>query len=39
MANAAAGWYDDGSGHQRRWDGEQWTNVWQEEASVNSPPR
>lgn len=37
MANAAAGWYDDGSGRQRRWDGEQWMDVWQEEAPVNSP--
>ena len=37
VTNAAAGWYDDGSGHQRRWDGEQWTNVWQEEAPVKSP--
>jgi hypothetical protein len=37
VANAAAGWYDDGSGRQRRWDGEQWTDVWQEEAPVNSP--
>jgi hypothetical protein len=37
VANAAAGWYDDGSGRQRRWDGEQWMDVWQEEAPVNSP--
>lgn len=25
MTNAAAGWYDDGSGRQRWWDGSQWT--------------
>ncbi|WP_231383414.1 MULTISPECIES: DUF4177 domain-containing protein [unclassified Cryobacterium] len=37
VANAAAGWYDDGSGRQRRWDGDQWTDVWQDEAPVNSP--
>lgn len=25
MANAAAGWYDDGAGRERWWDGEAWT--------------
>jgi len=25
MSNAAAGWYDDGSGRKRYWDGSQWT--------------
>jgi hypothetical protein len=37
VANAAAGWYDDGSGRQRRWNGEQWMDVWQDEAPVTSP--
>lgn len=26
MANAHAGWYDDGSGQQRWWDGQSWTD-------------
>ena len=26
VANAQAGWYDDGSGQQRYWDGEKWTD-------------
>lgn len=34
MTNAQAGWYDDGSGKQRYWDGEQWTDHTQEQ----SPP-
>jgi len=38
MANAAAGWYDDGSGRQRRWDGEQWMDVWQEASGARRPP-
>jgi hypothetical protein len=37
MANAAAGWYDDGAGRQRWWDGDQWTDQFQEPSSVNSP--
>ena len=30
MANAAAGWYDDGEGRQRWWDGSAWTDQYQE---------
>ncbi|MGV3713966.1 DUF2510 domain-containing protein [Pseudolysinimonas sp.] len=30
MANAAAGWYDDGEGRQRWWDGTAWTDRYQE---------
>jgi hypothetical protein len=30
MANAIAGWYDDGSGKQRWWDGQLWTDKFQE---------
>ena len=26
MANAVAGWYDDGSGRMRWWDGREWTD-------------
>ena len=26
MSNVAPGWYDDGSGRQRWWDGQQWTD-------------
>lgn len=37
MANAAAGWYDDGSGRKRWWDGSQWDDRWQEPAPVGSP--
>ena len=37
MAKVAAGWYDDGAGRQRWWDGQNWTDQWQEEAPVNSP--
>ncbi len=32
MANAAAGWYDDGSGTQRWWDGQKWTDRQQPPA-------
>ncbi|UFS59064.1 DUF4041 domain-containing protein [Subtercola endophyticus] len=32
MANAAAGWYDDGSGRQRWWDGTQWTEYFQDDV-------
>ncbi len=37
MANAAAGWYDDGAGRQRWWDGLQWTDRWQDPEPVASP--
>jgi len=30
MANAQAGWYDDGSGQQRWWDGQIWTDTFQQ---------
>jgi len=36
MAKPEAGWYDDGSGKQRWWDGSQWTDTWQEPAPVAS---
>jgi hypothetical protein len=26
VANTQAGWYDDGAGNQRWWDGEKWTD-------------
>lgn len=29
MADAQAGWYDDGSGRMRWWDGQQWTDEYQ----------
>lgn len=32
MTNAAPGWYDDGAGRQRWWDGEQWTEQYQDAA-------
>lgn len=34
MAQAAAGWYDDGAGRQRWWDGEQWTDQYQDAAAA-----
>lgn len=37
MANVAAGWYDDGSGKQRWWDGQNWTDTWQEQPPVTTP--
>jgi hypothetical protein len=39
MANAAAGWYDDGSGTgaKRWWDGNAWTDARQEPSQVDSP--
>ena len=30
MAKAKAGWYDDGSGKQRWWDGQNWTDTFQQ---------
>ena len=32
-----AGWYDDGSGHQRWWDGSAWTDSFQDAASTAGP--
>jgi hypothetical protein len=29
VANAQAGWYDDGTGNKRWWDGEKWTQDYQ----------
>ncbi|GAB3401312.1 hypothetical protein GCM10027515_09840 [Schumannella luteola] len=37
MTNAAAGWYDDGTGAQRWWDGQQWTETRQPAPPVDSP--
>lgn len=37
MANAEPGWYDDGSGTQRWWDGQAWTDARQDPAPVTSP--
>ena len=51
MTNATAGWYDDGSGRQRWWDGEKWTGHFADQqpatvapatkvaASVSAPPK
>lgn len=36
MANAAAGWYDDGSGTQRWWDGQKWADPQQSVAPQSS---
>lgn len=36
MAKIEAGWYDDGSGTKRWWDGEKWTEQWQQPAPVTS---
>lgn len=33
MTNAPAGWYDDGSGRQRWWDGAQWTDHFADQQS------
>lgn len=37
MAQAIAGWYDDGAGRQRWWDGEQWTDQYQDASAPGSP--
>ena len=37
MAKPVAGWYPDGSGKQRWWDGEKWADTWQEPDAVASP--
>lgn len=34
MSTTPAGWYDDGSGRQRWWDGEQWTEHFAPETSA-----
>ncbi|WP_279366034.1 DUF2510 domain-containing protein [Microbacterium testaceum] len=33
MSDAQAGWYDDGSGRMRWWDGQRWTEQFQEPAA------
>ncbi|AYF98020.1 DUF2510 domain-containing protein [Protaetiibacter intestinalis] len=33
MAKAQAGWYDDGQGRQRWWDGAAWTDQYQDPAT------
>ncbi|MBU1588659.1 MAG: DUF2510 domain-containing protein [Actinobacteria bacterium] len=37
MSKVAAGWYDNGAGAQQWWDGEKWTDQFQEPAPVDSP--
>ncbi|WP_082514787.1 MULTISPECIES: DUF2510 domain-containing protein [unclassified Microcella] len=37
MTQAAAGWYDDGAGRQRWWDGQQWTDQYQDPQPANGP--
>lgn len=37
MADIAPGFYDDGSGKQRWWDGTAWTEQWQQPAPVTTP--
>jgi len=37
MANAEAGWHDDGSGKQRWWDGQAWTDTFKDPEPVTSP--
>lgn len=37
MAKAAAGWYDDGAGRQRWWDGQKWSDTYQDPAPVAGP--
>ncbi|WAB83606.1 DUF4041 domain-containing protein [Microcella daejeonensis] len=40
MSNAAAGWYDDGSGRMRWWDGQQWTlHFADQQAQVVTEPQ
>lgn len=38
MSSAPAGWYDDGSGRQRWWDGLQWTDSYQDESIDRASP-
>lgn len=35
---AAEGWYDDGSGRQRWWNGVAWTDRYQDELVSDAPP-
>lgn len=37
MANAPAGWYDDGSGTMKWWDGAQWTEHVHPDSGDNAP--
>lgn len=37
MPQAAAGWYDDGAGRQRWWDGQQWTDQYQDQPPLRGP--
>lgn len=37
MTTPNAGWYDDGSGRQRWWDGSQWTDQYQPSATPAPP--
>ena len=34
---AAAGWFDDGTGRQRWWDGERWTDRYQDAEADSNP--
>ncbi len=34
MTNAAPGWYDDGAGRQRWWDGQAWTDQYQDSPAA-----
>lgn len=34
---AAEGWYDDGTGRQRWWNGAAWTDRYQDELAVDAP--
>ncbi|MFK3678643.1 DUF2510 domain-containing protein [Microbacterium sp. NPDC090218] len=38
MTTTPAGWYDDGSGRQRWWDGQQWTEHFAPEAAAPAEP-
>jgi hypothetical protein len=37
MATASAGWHDDGTGSQRWWDGQNWTDERREPVTVSTP--
>ena len=36
MVNAQAGWYDDGAGQKRWWDGERWTDDFHQPQAAGS---